>query len=153
MKRSEKLHCLGVVELPVRFPPQASGACPECGLWQRPCACTGFEPARPPLASLWPGDPRGASWGYTFERWAGSFLVIQGDRVICVLLRAHPQGHGHFRALMRGIERSGYRVSVAVPMPGMTKILKHYGFEPHSEDGGADGIDVWEKPIGREAET
>lgn len=25
--------------------PRVDPACPKCRLWQRPCACTGFEPA------------------------------------------------------------------------------------------------------------
>jgi hypothetical protein len=101
----------------------------------------------PGLDYLLPGDKRGESWGYTEERWKGSFLVLDGDRVICSLLHASQEGKGYVKTLFEGIEASGYRVSVPVPMARMMEILKKQGFVPHTErNDDGDPADVWEKP-------
>jgi hypothetical protein len=94
-----------------------------------------------------PGDPRATSWGFTKERWDGSFLVLEDDRVMCSVLHASEEGAGFFRELLRGIEACGYRVAVPCPMPNMVAILKHYGFVSHMERADiGDSVDVWERP-------
>jgi hypothetical protein len=122
----------------VRVDDWNQATCPKCRYWAQHSLG-----AVPGLDYLLPGDPRGHDWGYTLERWEGSYLVIDGDRIICSLLHARVEGAGYFRTLLQGIERSGYRAVVPVPMPNMRAILRHYGFVPHMED---DEVDVWERP-------
>jgi len=99
------------------------------------------------LDYILPGDKRGESWGFTKERWDGSFLVLDDDRIMCALLHATKEGAGFFRELLRGIEASGYRVAVPCPMPNMVAVLKHYGFVEHTErDDDGEPVDVWERP-------
>ena len=90
---------------------------------------------------IFPHMPEGARWGFTLERWEGSVLERAGNQVICWVLHAHPEGHGHCRTLIAGIERDGLQVVVPCPMQGMVEILKHYNFKPQKEM--LYGTDVW----------
>jgi len=72
-----------------------------------------------------PGDPRAEGWGFTRERWEGSYLFADEGRILCSALHARPEGAGHFRTLLKGMEASGHRVAVPCPMPKMVAILQH----------------------------
>jgi hypothetical protein len=101
----------------------------------------------PGLDYIRPGDPRAVEWGFTPERWRfDSYLVVDGDRILCSLLTAKESEKGYFRDLVHGIEGSGLRVAVPCPLGDMKKILVHYGFVPHAETDECGTADVWERP-------
>ena len=95
---------------------------------------------------VYPGDPRARAWGFTPERWEGSYLAKEEGRVLLSLLQASSPGKGYLRDLVAGIEAEGLRVAVPTPLGRMVEILRRWGFVPHTEHDELFGpVEVWER--------
>ena len=74
------------------------------------------------------------AWTFTAERWApGSYLYLDGERVLISTVFAIDKGRGYFRDLVNCIERAGYRVAVPTPIMDMPAILARWRFVMHQE--------------------
>jgi len=71
------------------------------------------------------------AWGFTRERFAGdSYLWKDGEVILISFIESVHEGRGHFSALVRAIEASGFRVAVPTPLGKMVAILSRWGWKP-----------------------
>jgi hypothetical protein len=101
------------------------------------------------VGPLFPGHPMARKWTFTRKRWeAGSYLFLDGTRVLLSSVIATKEGQGYFRDLIVAIEATGRKVAIPCPLNRMQHILRHYGFEPHTEMHEiGEPVDVWERPV------
>ena len=100
---------------------------------------------------IMPDSKIGRRWGFTSRRFAiGSWLWLRGSTIRIAAVEVKGKGNGVFSALLRGIEREGFKIQIMNPCSNVIKIGVRKGFILRERritdlDGSRILVDVLEK--------